>query len=73
MANKLGKQPENAPGPWYVDTSCAICLEEAPDFITYNCDKTAAHFFKQPETLEKVVTTQGAMEVCPKLAIANDR
>ncbi|PYJ71859.1 MAG: ferredoxin, partial [Verrucomicrobia bacterium] len=42
MADKLSKQPENAPGQWYVDTSCALCrlcLEEAPNLITYNRDE----------------------------------
>ena len=37
----------------FVDTSCAlrrICLEEAPNLITYNRDETVVHFFKQPET-----------------------
>ncbi len=57
MADKLSKQPENAPGQWYVDTSCALCrlcLEEAPNLITYNADETAVHFFKQPETPEEM-------------------
>ena len=56
MADKLSKQPENALGAWYVDTSCALfrmCLEEAPNLITYNRDETAVHFFKQPETAEE--------------------
>jgi ferredoxin len=75
MADKLSKQPENVPGPWYVDTSCALCrmcLEEAPNLITYNRDETAVHFFKQPETAEEGDAAQRAMEVCPTLAIGND-
>src|SRR5438034_9893371 len=61
MADKLSKQPENAPGQWYVDTSCALCrmcLEEAPNLITYNRDETAVHFFKQPETPEEMDAAQ---------------
>ena len=75
MADKLSKQPENASGPWYVDTSCALCrmcLEEAPNLITYNRDETAVHFSKQPETPEEIEAAQRAMEVCPTLAIGND-
>jgi ferredoxin len=75
MADKLSKQPENAPGQWYVDTSCALCrlcLEEAPNLITYNRDETAVHFFKQPETPEETAAAQRAMDVCPTLAIGND-
>jgi ferredoxin len=63
MADKLNKQPENAPGQWYVDTSCALCrmcLEEAPNLITYNRDETAVHFVKQPETSEETAAAQRA-------------
>jgi len=47
MADKLSKQPENAPGLRYADTNCALCrmcLEEAPNVITYNRDETAVIF-----------------------------
>lgn len=75
MADKLSKQSENAPGQWYVDTSCALCrlcIEEAPDLLTYNHDETAVHFLKQPETTEATAAAQRAMDVCPTLAIGND-
>ena len=75
MADKLSKQPENAHGAWYVDTSCALCrlwLEEAPNLLTYNRDETGVHFFKQPETPEEMDAAQHAMDVCPTLAIGND-
>jgi len=48
------------------------CLEEAPNLLTYNCDKTAIHFFKQPETPEEIDAAERAMDVCPTLAIEND-
>jgi ferredoxin len=75
MADKLSKHAENAVGPWYVDTSCALCrmcLEEAPSLLTYNRDETAVHFSKQPETPEEMAAAQRAMDVCPTLAIGND-
>jgi ferredoxin len=75
VADKLSKQPENAPGQWYVDTSCALCrlcIEEAPNLLTYNSDETAIHFFKQPATSEETAAAQAAMDVCPTLAIGND-
>ena len=75
MADKLSKQPQNAPGPWYVDMSCALCrlcLEEAPNLLNYNRDETNVHFFKQPETPEEMDAAQRAMDVCPTLAIGND-
>jgi len=75
MADKLSKQPENVPGPWYVDTSCALCrlcLEEAPTLLTYNRDETAVHFSKQPDSPEEMAAAESAMDVCPTLAIGND-
>jgi ferredoxin len=75
MADKLNKQPENVPAPWYVDTSCALCrpcLEEAPNLLKYSRDETAVHFFKQPETPEEMAAAQRATDVCPTLAIGND-
>jgi ferredoxin len=75
MADKLSKQPQNAPGPWYVDTSCALCrlcLEEAPNLLNYNNDETAVPFCKQPETPEEKAAAARAMDVCPTLAIGND-
>jgi ferredoxin len=75
MADELSRQPANVPGPWYVDTSCALCrlcLEEASNLITYNRHETAVHFFKQPETPEETDAAQRAMDACPTLAIGND-
>jgi len=75
MADKLSKQPRNAPGPWYVDmtcTLCRLCLEEAPNLLNYTSDETAVYFSKQPETPEDMAAAQRAMEVCPTLAIGND-
>ena len=47
MADPNSKQPQNAPGPWYVDTSCTpcrVCLDEAPNLLKYNEDETAVYF-----------------------------
>jgi ferredoxin len=69
MADKLSKQPDNVPGPWYVDTSCALCrlcLEEAPNLRTYNRDETAVHFFKQPETPEEIEALNGPWMFAPR-------
>jgi len=75
MADKLSKQPENAPGPWYVDTSCALCrlcLEEAPNLLKYNADETGVHFSKQPETPDEMAAAERAMDGCPTHAIGSD-
>ena len=75
MADKTSKQLENAPGSWYVDTSCMlcrVCLEEAPDLIRYSGDQTHVYFFKQPENDLELAAAQKALEGCPTLAIGND-
>jgi ferredoxin len=75
MANKACKQPENVPGPWYVDLSCnlcRVCLDEAPNLIKYNDDQTYVYFFKQPATSEETAAAQRALDVCPTLSIGND-
>lgn len=75
MADKNSKQPLNAPGGWYVDTTCTMCrtcLEEAPDLIKVVDDETAVYFVKQPEGDTETAAAQRAMEVCPTLAIGND-
>jgi ferredoxin len=49
-----------------------MCLEEAPNLITYNRDETAVHFSKQPETPEETAAAQRTMQVCPTLATGID-
>ena len=75
MADKNSKQPQNVPGPWYVDTTCTpcrVCLDEAPNLLKYNDDETAVYFFKQPENDDENAAAQRALEICPTLAIGND-
>jgi ferredoxin len=75
MADKTIKQPENVPGPFYVDQTCNLfrnCMEEAPDLMKYDDDETYAYFFKQPETPEETAAPPRALDVCPILSIGND-
>jgi ferredoxin len=75
MADKTMKQPENAPGRWYVDGSCALCrncLEEAASLLRYSQDQTHVYFARQPTTHEEEIMARRAMDVCPTLAIGKD-
>jgi ferredoxin len=75
MADKTMKQPENAPGQWYVDASCALCrncLEEAPSLLQLSQDQTHVYFACQPATPEEEIAAERAMDVCPTLAIGDD-
>jgi ferredoxin len=75
MADKTKKQPENVPGPYYVDQACSLCrncMAEAPNLLKYSDDGSHVYFFKQPWTPEEIAAAECAMEVCPTLAIGND-
>jgi ferredoxin len=75
MADKTMKQAENAPGRWYVDSSCALCrncLEEAPSLLRSSQDQTHVYFVRQPESYEEELAAERAMDVCPTLAIGDD-
>ena len=77
MADKNNKQPENVPGPWYVDTSCTPCrtcmeVAGADSLLKYNGDETYVYFHKQPEGDAELKIAEETMAVCPQTAIAND-
>ena len=75
MPDKNIKHPQNAPGPYYVDTTCTMCrncLEEAPMLLTVVDDETAVYFNRQPANDEETAAAQRALEVCPTLSIGND-
>ena len=75
MADKNSKQPENVPGPWYIDQTCApchVCLDEAPSLIRYAPGETHSYFYKQPESPEEETAAENAMQACPTEAIGND-
>ncbi len=75
MADKNAKQPENVPGPFYVDQNCVPCndcIHEAPGLLKYNQDESHVYFFKQPETEDEWKQARNAMSVCPVEAIGDD-
>ena len=75
MPDKNIKHPLNAPGSYYVDTTCTMCrncLEEAPMLLTVVDDETAVYFNRQPANETETAAAQRALEVCPTLSIGND-
>ena len=75
MADKSEKQPENAPGAWYVDANCIdcdVCRETAPNNFTQQKDKGYSYVYKQPENDDELAQSREAMESCPVEAIGND-
>ena len=75
MADKTMKQPENVPGPYYVDSNCSLCrncMDEAPNLLKYSEEQTHVYFSREPESDEEKAAAERALEVCPTLAIGND-
>lgn len=75
MANKNDRLPENAPGPFYVDSSCIdcdLCRGNAPQFFHRNDEIGFSVVYKQPVTPEEIQEAQEALEGCPTTSIGND-
>jgi ferredoxin len=74
MANKSDKNPRNAPGPYYVDSTCIgceACVDEAPDNFQMD-DSNLAFVTKQPDSPEQKTSCLSALEACPVQAIGDD-
>ncbi|MCE5245535.1 MAG: ferredoxin [Candidatus Polarisedimenticolia bacterium] len=75
MADRTNKQPENAPGKYYVDQNCSacqVCVSTAPDNFKMNDGEEHALVFKQPANAAEVSACEDAMSGCPEEAIGND-
>lgn len=75
MADRNERQPQNAPGPWYVDANCIdcdLCRETAPTVFRRDEDAGSSIVFHQPETEEERTLAEEARLSCPVEAIGND-
>ena len=70
MADKSIKVPENAPGPWYVDTTCTPCrtcmeVAGADTLLKWNDAETYVYFHKQPDGDGELNTSDETIAVGP--------
>jgi ferredoxin len=75
MANRNDRLRENAPGAFYVDSSCIdcdLCRGDAPQFFRRDDESGYSIVHKQPVTPEEVREAQDALEGCPTESIGND-
>ncbi len=75
MANKDDKLPDNAPGKWYVDSSCIdcdVCRTTAPGNFRANEDEGFSYVYKQPDTSDEQAQCEEAKASCPVEAIGDD-
>jgi ferredoxin len=75
MPDATDKVPENAPGRYYVDSTCIdcdACREMAPDNFLRSEEEGYSYVGKQPENEEEEEMCRDALEGCPVEAIGED-
>lgn len=75
MADPNDKLPENAPGKFYVDSTCIdcdACREMAPDNFARSDENGYSYVSKQPNDDGEEEQCKDAMEGCPVEAIGDD-
>ena len=75
MADKANKHPENAAGPYYVDSQCIdcdLCRQTAPNNFERNAGGGYTYIKKQPTTPEEQAQCAEAKDACPVEAIGDD-
>ena len=75
MASLTDRLPENAPGRYYVDSSCIDCDQcraMAPEFFTRNADSGISLVCRQPATAEEIAAVEEALQACAVGSIGND-
>jgi len=75
MADPDDKLPDQAPGKYYVDSSCIdcdVCRETAPNNFEANEDEGYSFVKKQPEGDEEEALCEEALESCPVESIGDD-
>lgn len=75
MASLSDRLSENAPGRYYVDSSCIDCDQcrvVAPEFFTRNEDSGMSFVSRQPATAEDVARVEEAIAACATSSIGDD-
>jgi ferredoxin len=75
MANKYDKNPGNAPGAFYVDSTCIdcdLCRTTAPTTFQRNDDAGITVVYRQPVTAEEIALAREGMNGCPTDSIGCD-
>ena len=75
MADPDDKLPDQAPGKYYVDSSCIdcdVCRTTAPNNFEANEDEGYSYVVKQPEGDEEEAQCEEALESCPVESIGDD-
>ena len=75
MAEKNDRLAQNAPGSYYVDSTCIdcdMCRSTAPDFFRRDEEIGMSIVYRQPVTPEERAMAEEAKQGCPTDSIGND-
>ncbi len=75
MAEKSLRLSQNAPGRFYVDSTCIdcdMCRGTAPEVFQRDDDVGQTVVFRQPATADEAARARQALEECPSDSIGND-
>lgn len=75
MANILDRLPQNAPGRFYVDSTCidcGLCPSTAPAHFRRDDEMGQSFVFRQPVTEEEITLCREALEGCPTESIGEE-
>ena len=75
MPNLADRLPRNAPGRYYVDSSCIDCDQcrtEAPDFFVRDEEAGTSVVCKQPVTPEEIALVEQIATDCSTASIGSD-
>lgn len=73
MAKSADRNPDSAPGDWFIDRTCIDCAaarEAAPGLIVHRGGKSV--FARQPETEEEERAAWRAVLVCPTASVGTE-
>ena len=75
MAKLQDRLPNNAPGRYYVDESCAqcgVCWDAAPEIFKQDEPTGLSYVCRQPDSPEEDDAAQEALDGCPCESIGDD-
>jgi len=75
MADPLDRNPENVPGPFFVDSTCidcGLCREIAPQFFALSGESGLSYVHTQPFSSVDTVLAQQAVDQCPTESIGKE-
>lgn len=75
MAEFELRNPENVPGPFYVDDTCIdcdLCRNTAPEFFRRHERSGYTIVHRQPRSAEELALAEEALQGCPTESIGNN-